>query len=232
VLTWRVSKGVVGSCALALLTLSVQPTGDRDAFQQVAAQAVEAAKGSVRDFAHALASLHVPGGVVARRRDWRQPRRVVVPPGELGSSLGVLAAAFERRHPDYALKEEEGGVVVAPKGSICEARMSQERVTLAYAGPLNQAVHRLFREVVPSLPDFPPSIVGTGDLSVNEMLVFEAPVAVDLHNVTLVEGLNALSQQVPGFVWAVEEHTGVPGATTCTVEMVGKEATVQTSYRF
>lgn len=235
----RTAAGSIIGLALTALVSAQSPSPALiDTTRPVSDLVIAAASRSrvPEEFAHALASLWVPAGVVLEVGG--TPTKVFpflrfddrVEPGS--RSLGDALDTFERSHPDYVVEgSRETGYVFRPRTSGCAASLSK-RVTVRLRGPVFATLDQLRLVVNPAAgPHVPPGLVGGGGtLDRRESALVQTVIDIDVKGQTVQDALLAVSRAAPGVVWTVQERPDARGGkASCVLGLMTANTTVWTS---
>lgn len=193
-------------------------------------------------FAAALARDKVPAGFVFAAEEskasvsWKRPH-------DDGPTVPVQSAVdrFVARHPDYAVRRSEWGIVMEPRSAtVCDAALRTLVTDAGIGDPAYVAFWKLARLVNPAdTPTAPPGVVcGGGDCNPGVPPAHRARVALTLNGTNLQEALSQVVSQAPGLVWTLrekrrgrDEPAHVP-EVSCQLGYFDGNLYVQTSYVF
>ena len=233
----KIGLQVVALALLLTVTLSSQQPGSSILRRPIPASVMAAAarRGDPESFAHVLASLRVPAGIVLQKHG-EGASDVSFDPNAPGGpwALGDAIEGFRRVHTDYVLDDDETGIFLVPKTSGCVAPTSRMIDVEQGGGPLYFVLWQIAKVVDPATPQVPPSVVGGGGAldARGERDLFRERVRSLGRSASLRATLMDLSRQVPGVVWALREGPGRDGApSVCTLTLLTADRTLTTSYR-
>lgn len=166
-----------------------------------------AKRGSVEQFAAALAEARIPVGVVVLKKDsGGRTGELTMGPLDKTTTLAATVDEFETRYPEYRVGKTLDGIVIAPRSTgWCTRPLRTLRKSLTTSGEAFEVLYRIVRAWTgDNTPYIPPGIVGVGGVD-QRPDIYRMQVTVDLTEGSLEEALNAVVRQVPGLGWAVRE---------------------------
>lgn len=224
--------GLVAVAALGLVAQAGAQESRVDYQRRVPDAVVKAAgrPGSPDSFARALAHLAIPAVVITGALP-PVGGPVAFDPSEPsgGFSLIVAMNRFRESHPNYAVNDAEGTVVLTPLRSKCLAPMDR-LVDLKSRGKVHEVLFALARVLDPSLPDVPPAIVSGGGSRGSPDLLHRL-ITIDSAGKSVLATLAALARRSPGVVWGVREESALQEREgRCVLILLAADSVLTTSY--